>query len=133
MQEKTVNENTSAGVIDRSMEMLGFQNACFYGINGVVDVFVKENNIMAFGIQNEEGEYDLLEAYFKAKGEVGIVTTEDASTINFISQLAVVIDAGVAESIDNKEMFLDSVREEFKDASTIVLDNLLGEEPKLTR
>jgi len=68
-----------------------------------------------------------------AKGETGIVTTEDASEINFISQLVGIIDSGVAESIEDPEMLLQAVRDEFKAAAEAHLDMKLIEEPKMTR
>lgn len=129
------NRKTSiiARTIDKTMEIIQFEHAEFYGINGFVDIFTKENRIMAFGIQNENGEYDLLEAYFATKGKIGKITTENADEINFISQLVTVIDADTAEDIQDKEMMLESVRDEFKDAATVVLDNMLGESPKKAR
>lgn len=131
MNEK--HEVTSAVITDRAMEILQFDHNEFYGVDGIIDVFTKDNRILAFGKQNEEGEYALLEAYFMAKGETGIVTTEDASEINFISQLVGIIDAGVAESIEDPEMLLQAVRDEFQAAAEAHLDMKLIEEPKMTR
>lgn len=133
MENRQNNANKISGIVDRTMEILEFDHSEFYGVDGIVDVFTRDNKILTFGIQNDSGEYDLLESYFVSKGSIGIITTENADEINFISQLVMVIDADATEEIQDKEMMIESVRDEFKEAAEATLDDMLGETYKIAR